>query len=416
MVTVFSYLGWVLSLALGVYLFKTKSDLTKESTEKELLAKQSEALNLENTNLKSNLEKFNNDATVLREKNAALNATNESYSKSKTATDDAHKRTLGEFDDKLEKIRCEKNELARKVTVFEESEAQRVLAYDQRANRLDTVFKQREEEREKEKQAKELAESNRLQILKETWSRHETGVEEKIRAICQKQGIEYVDKETFPHKGKPDNSVKICGEFVVFDSKSPQGEDLSNFPTYIKREAEAAKKYAKIDDVKKDIFLVVPTNAIHVIEDTYKVYGDYRVYVITEDSLTPVLMCLQKIEDYEFADKLSPEGREKIVSILGKMAHGMKRRIQVDQFFANEYISVLTDAENLPPDILAEAQAVERSSKLNPPLERRTKIIDNESLLKQANKVAGKAKTQEIDMDANLSLIESLPLHIADKE
>ena len=62
--------------------------------------------------------------------------------------------------------------------------------------------------------------------------------------------------------------------------------------------------------------------------------GDYDVYIITKDSLEPIIMSLQKIESYEFADKLSPEERDDICRINGQFAHTTKRRIQIDQFFA----------------------------------------------------------------------------------
>src|SRR5690606_20817447 len=282
------------------------------------------------------------------------------------------KSKIREYEEKLEKLRAEKSEVDKKLSAYEESREEKDRQVQERMATLENVYKHQEQERQRALELQEQKEQERLASLRETWSKHEVSVEEKVRAICQRHSIEYIDKESFPHKGKPDNCVKIIDEYVILDSKSPQGEDLGNFPAYIKKEGEAAKKYAKIDGVKKDIFLVVPTNAIHVVDSTYKVYGDYRVYIITEDALEPILLSLKKLEDYEFADKLSPEGREKIVSILGKMAHGMKRRVQVDHFFANEFISVLLDAESLPEDILVEAQQVERSSKLNPPQEKRS--------------------------------------------
>jgi hypothetical protein len=408
MMLIFSILGWLVGLGLAAYLFKIKSEVG-------FARKQAESLSKDLDQLKELSSKQNLELIHLKEKNAGLVATNESIALSKAEALETLRQKTADLEMKMDLLRNEKDQFAKKIVSFEQNEAQRIAKHSEQIHRLDVVYKQREDEREKEKLAKEKADFDRLQALKETWGRHELSIEEKIRAICQKHDIEYVDKTAFPHKGTPDNSVKICGEFIIFDSKSPQGDDFGNFPTYIKREAEAAKKYAKYDDVKKDIFLVVPTNAIHVIDDKYKVNGDYRVHVITEDALEPILLSLQKIEEYEFADKLSPEGREKIVSVLGKMAHGMKRRIQVDHFFANEFISVLTDAENLPADILTDAQDVERSSKLNPPLERRTKIIDSKSLVKRANKLAGKAKGQEIDMDANLSSIDNVPLYTNEK-
>ena len=94
-------------------------------------------------------------------------------------------------------------------------------------------------------------------------------------------------------------------QFIVFDAKSPANDDLSNFPKYIKDQTENLKKYAKHENVKKDLFLVIPSNTLSVINQyTYNI-GDYNVNIITKDSLEPIILSLKKIEEYEFADKLS---------------------------------------------------------------------------------------------------------------
>src|SRR5207247_2190696 len=111
-----------------------------------------------------------------------------------------------------------------------------------------------------EQQEREI---NRLTGLKETWTRHQDKVKEVIKTICQKYTIEYIDK--VPFKGNPDNTIKICDEFVIFDAKSPASDDLDNFPTYIKAQMESVKKYIKEENVKKEIFLVIPSNTVDVI-------------------------------------------------------------------------------------------------------------------------------------------------------
>jgi predicted nucleotidyltransferase len=84
-------------------------------------------------------------------------------------------------------------------------------------------------------------------------------VENNLKAICKKNVIEYIDKEKLPFKGKPDNTIKINDEFVIFDAKSPERDELNNFGKYIKIQTESVKKYIKEPGVKKDIYLVVPS-------------------------------------------------------------------------------------------------------------------------------------------------------------
>lgn len=346
----------------------------------------------------------------LKERYAALEATHQFLNKSKGESQALFDSRVLDYEKKLETLRTEKQILSSRVSAFEESKLQCDKAYDEKVGVLNSVLLQRQVELERERLAKENAEAERLRLLDETWQRHEAMVEERMKLICQRQMIEYVPKEKFPYKGKPDNCVSICGEHIVFDSKSPAGDDLANFPTYIKREADNAKKYA-VEGVKTDIFLVVPSNAVGVIKDTFLNFAKYRVHVITPDALEPILLSLKKIEEYEFAEKLSPENREKIVSVLGKFAHNMKRKVQIDQFMNNETIALLMDAEKLPSDILADAQKVERSSMLNPPQERRNKNIATTDLAKEAGKLIGKGAGQEINMEIKANVLAGLPLH-----
>ncbi|MBI3481425.1 MAG: DUF2333 family protein, partial [Bacteroidetes bacterium] len=95
-------------------------------------------------------------------------------------------------------------------------------------------------DRNRELQERKDAEINRIHKLRETWTAHQENVKNTIKTICSKHTIEYVER--VPFKGEPDNTLKISNEFVVFDAKSPAGEDLSNFRNYLKNQAESAKK------------------------------------------------------------------------------------------------------------------------------------------------------------------------------
>ena len=77
----------------------------------------------------------------------------------------------------------------------------------------------------------------------------------------------------FPFHGNPDNTIEICDEYIIFDAKCPSGDDLTNFPKYIKTQTEIVKKYASQEKVKKDIFLVSSANTIHVIHPGHIQHG-----------------------------------------------------------------------------------------------------------------------------------------------
>ena len=241
--------------------------------------------------------------------------------------------------------------------------------------------------------------------MKKSWAEHEKDVQRYIQLICNNHIIKYIGQEDFPHpRNKPDNCIEIMDQLIIFDAKSPANNDLSNFPKYIKDQTENLKKYAKHENVKKDLFLVIPSNTLSVINQyTYNI-GDYNVNIITKDSLEPIILSLKKIEEYEFADKLSPEERDNICRIIGKFAHTTKRRIQIDQFFANEFLDTLSKTGSLlPREILESVIQFENAEKLNPPMEKRKKQILTKDLKNQSDKIKKEIELREIpDIEANI--------------
>lgn len=272
------------------------------------------------------------------------------------------------------------------VIELKKEEEFRQLKYSEEIASLQDIRQQLLEERAREVQQRHEEEMARLMALKETWAAHQADVQGKMKLICQKHTVPYIDKA--PFRGEPDNTLQICEEYVVFDAKSPAGEDLRNFPQYLKLQAEAAKKYAKLEGVKKDIFLVIPTNTLQAVNQFVYNMGDYDVFIVSVDVLEPLILSLSKLEDYEFAKQLSPEDRENICRIIGKFAHLSKRRIQIDSFFARQFIELAYKCENsLPADVLEKVLEFEKSEKLNPPLEKRAKAINTKELDAEHNKI-----------------------------
>jgi hypothetical protein len=277
---------------------------------------------------------------------------------------------------------------------------------------LENIQTRIQNERNRELQERKDAEINRIHKLRETWTAHQENVKNTIKTICSKHTIEYVEK--VPFRGEPDNTLKISNEYVVFDAKSPAGEDLSNFKNYLKNQAESAKKYARELDVKKDIFLVVPTNTLESLDQYVFRLADYNVFVISIDSLEPVILSLLKIEDYEFAEQLSPEERENICRVLGKFVHLSKRRIQIDGFFTKQFFELVYRSEaDLPKDILEKVSEFEKAEKINPPIERRAKHISAKELEQETSALKTEANAKGIITDDSVlsNRLNKLPLY-----
>jgi len=302
------------------------------------------------------------------------------------------------INERLSLIDIERNTLKNENIAYQKAEEGRQKEVSKSIASALTLQESLEAEKSRLKDERVQEKEDALKKMKLKWSDHEKDVQNHLQLICRNNVITYVSQEDFPHpRNKPDSSIEIMDQLIVFDAKSPANDDLSNFPKYIKNQTENLKKYAKHDNVKNDLFLVIPSNTLEVIDQFHYNIGDYNVYIISKDALEPVVLSLKKIEEYEFADKLSPEERDNVCRIIGKFAHTTKRRIQVDEFFAREFLDTLSKAgTQLPRDILENVIKFENAEKLNPPMEKRNKKILTKDLKQQVDKLEKEMEMREI--------------------
>ena len=302
------------------------------------------------------------------------------------------------IDERLALIDRERNTLKNENIAYQKAEEGRQKEVSKSIASALTLQESLEAEKSRLNDERVQEKEDLLKKMKLKWSDHEKDVQNHLQLICRNNVITYVSQEDFPHpRNKPDSSIEIMDQLIVFDAKSPANDDLSNFPKYIKNQTENLKKYAKHDNVKNDLFLVIPSNTLDVIDQFHYNIGDYNVYIISKDALEPIVLSLKKIEDYEFADKLSPEERDNVCRIIGKFAHTTKRRIQVDEFFAREFLDTLSKAgSQLPRDILENVIKIENAEKLNPPMEKRNKKILTKDLKDQVDKLEKEMEMREI--------------------
>jgi len=382
--------------------------LIDTSAELQKLVSGLDYLRSENAKQQSNLDRLSTDKAELQKEISTLKEKNEQYLRRGIEVD----REREAFRQRVDLVGHENSKLKEELAQLKSKEDQRRLEYEKAISQLnklrDDILNERREREEKDKQAA----YDRLRRMKETWSRHEEDVKNRMKVICNRHGVEYV--EAVPFKGKPDNTLKINEEFIVFDAKSPGGDDLSNFPLYLRNQAESVNKYVKEEHVRREVFLVVPTNTLDVVEQFEYKLSDYTVYVISIDALEPVILSLRKVEDYEFAEQLSPEERENICRVIGKFVHLSKRRIQIDGFFAKQFFELVYRSEaDLPKDFLDKVIEFERAEKLNPPIERRAKQISNKELALQIAEQKADAEQKGIEMDEALvsKNLGKLPLY-----
>ena len=368
----------------------------------------------DNSPLEDTLEEKRNKISELEKKVAAKeveinnNQKNIEIANTKISSLEQLKTEKTQIQERLKLIEIERNNLKNTNTILIQEEENRNKTLRKSIESTNTLQESLENEKQRINDDRVKEAQQQLENLKQTWRDHEKDVENHLQLICNSHIIKYISQEDFPHaRNKPDNSIEIMDQLIVFDAKSPANDDLNNFPKYIKLQTENLNKYAKHEDVKKDLFLVIPSNTLHVIKQfTYNI-GDYNVYIITKDSLEPIILSLKKIEEYEFADKLSPEERDNVCRVIGKFAHTTKRRIQIDQFFAEEFLDTLQKAKQLPKEILESVIEFENAEKLNPPMEKRKKQIITNDLKEKSIQIKKEIQIREIpEIQANIEFID----------
>ena len=306
----------------------------------------------------------------------------------------------------LKNIINERNSLKDENLSLKKDEELRINQLKKSIDASNTLQVSLEKEKQRLNDERVSQEKARFEALKETWANHEKDVENHIRLICKNNVITYIEQNDFPYPGgKPDNTIEILDQYIIFDAKSPANDDLINFPKYIRTQTENLKKYTKHDNVKNDIFLVIPSNTLSIIKEFIYNIGDYNVYVISKDSLEPIILSLKKIEEYEFADKLSPEERDDICRVIGKFAHTTKRKIQIEMYFMEEFLDILHKSKTLlPKEILKRVIEFENAVKLNPPMEKRKKQILTSDLIEQTNQIKKGIELEDIPkIEANIT-------------
>lgn len=267
--------------------------------------------------------------------------------------------------------------LEKRKTELEGEKASRVAEYDAQIRSLIQV-------REDLNQEKSLVREEVLRKQKEfferkklNWSEHESRVTESLKLLCRKLDLNYFDKNSFPLSKRPDFAVELGGQFIVFDAKAPSDpENINYFPEYLKKQAENLEKYLKQEGVRKEGFLVVPSDTLTSLHGKfYFEIGGLQIHVIGVEGLESVLRLLRKIEEFEVLEGLGPEEQESIASFIGQANRLLKRRVQIDQFLSKKIIEVLQSGESLPSEIKERIFSKEKSFAINPPRVDRGKAL-----------------------------------------
>ncbi len=165
---------------------------------------------------------------------------------------DSHSKTSNENE-----ILKDKNEnLVKEVQKWESWKKSLEEKYKSKSDMLDSTLTRVDANEEKKNIREKEQQQKRIKIDLRTWQDWEATVENKIRLICDENILKYISQEDYPSEKKPDNSIEIANQFIIFDAKSPKSHDkLDSFKKTIAKAVNEMDKYSgdKTLNVSKDM-------------------------------------------------------------------------------------------------------------------------------------------------------------------
>lgn len=255
------------------------------------------------------------------------------------------------------------------LTRHEAEETRKQKEFEARINHLSSAEKALEDERQRIRREDE---AKQLQILEEQariWNDHEQMVISSLRDICQKSHMNFTlhDNTNLPAiftKLKPDAIIPFLGQYIVFDAKKSK-----SVKTYIPDQVKStAKKYKGIAEIYPTIFFVVPSNEMEELKTLSFFEEGFSFYVISRESLEPILSSLKKISEYDTIADFDPQDRETIVNLIANYDRHISLQNAANILFTRESIGLMNSKDGLHTEIQKEIASKKenmRTKKLN---------------------------------------------------
>ena len=272
----------------------------------------------------------------------------------------------------LEAERNNRTKLEAEIAKFEAEKEQKFKEHQvgiDKINQADQALKyERDRVLESEKTKKEKTDQERDRL----WNDHEVNVISWITDLCKQPSFSFtcfsnttLPQEDFIGKFKPDVAIDFLNQYVIFDAKVSKAENLN---TYIQDQVkstaskiEAAKMGSKI---YPHVFLVVPTEAIAQLPKLHHIQGDYTFYVVSKESIAPILSLLKRITTYDLAESIDPQQREKFIHSLADLVSHIHYRNAHDVLLVAKGIEVLENVKERDPELTNEVEEKRKDKKI----------------------------------------------------
>lgn len=381
-------------LAVGYLILKTKAPQSSEEL-KDLLK--------ENLSLKAETERLNRDIGEFAKVKQELSE--------KTGELIRIEKQLEGLNSKNEQYLERLKNAGKKISDLEARDEQRDKEKTQSiADALkirDSFEEQKKRLIEKEEAKQEKAKNDRNRI----WNDHEQQTVATLKEVCRKSEIDFPTfdnnalPESFDGKFKPDFLVEFLGQYIVFDAKVNDPDSNNSLQSYLKNQvkstAEKIKKSSNAEEIYNVVYLVVPSLALNELTQFYFVEQGVHFYIISEESIQPILATFKKVTYYENIDHIDPREREKIIDVIAGLDYELSYQNAVNVLLTARSIKTLGDTQLLDDEMQTEIlQAKSKKRLINfTPTDLKRLVNHPEEQIAEIKKLIGNKKPPVGDDD-----------------
>lgn len=317
----------------------------------------------------------------------------------------------------MDSIAKERDALQRAMTKVETVREQQEREHHKLIEKQEAALVALQEERkrvlEDEAAAKELEEQERDRL----WNDHENAVISTLIDLCKQPHLQFTSysnnnlPDDFDGSLKPDFLIDFLDQYVLFDAKVSKAENLQVYiDDQVKKTTDKIKKNSKI---YPHVFLVVPTEAVSKLKKLMYAKDQYYFYVVSRESLSPILASLKRISTYELAEKLDPQKRENIINMIAELATHISYRNAHELILTKMGADTLDRVARTDPDLAAEVDQKRQEKKFEAMKASEIKRITN-SLIEQNAEIqslaAPKASVNKRALEsAKSTMLQNLP-------
>ncbi len=238
------------------------------------------------------------------------------------------------------------------LSQFEADKERREREFLEKVEKLEHSREKLEKEQHRVIREDEVKQAQILEEQTRVWNDHENAALAELRRVCQdaRIGFQWFENNDLPPDFdgtlKPDFLVDFLGQYIVFDAK--KSKDIKRYiPEQVK---ETARKCRGNDKIYSTIFFVVPRDDISELKKLSFVEEGFSFFVISVESVEPILANFKRITEYDKIQEFDPQDRENIVNLIANYDRHISFQNAANILLTKESIGLMESKDHLPED------------------------------------------------------------------